>query len=66
LKNNQQAAEKTCPRCGRKFTCTGNESCWCMDWQVSEDLKAEIQQTYKTCLCEPCFQELGAKFLGNQ
>ncbi|MGM0626335.1 MAG: cysteine-rich CWC family protein [Bacteroidota bacterium] len=66
LKNNQQAAEKICPRCGRKFACTGDESCWCLNWHLPAGLKAKIQNDYHECLCETCFQELGAKFLGNE
>ncbi|MBN2610518.1 MAG: cysteine-rich CWC family protein [Bacteroidales bacterium] len=45
---------KTCPRCGKKFTCFGDHDCWCEHLNIHKKEMLEILETYHDCLCPDC------------
>ncbi|MBP7463261.1 MAG: cysteine-rich CWC family protein [Bacteroidales bacterium] len=49
---------KTCPRCQRRFQCTGDYKCNCMNTKTNPEKLAEVRKTYKSCLCPKCLQSL--------
>jgi transposase len=46
--------QKTCPRCGRRFECLHNETCWCFAYVVPPENLEVIRKTYPDCLCPAC------------
>ncbi len=52
------ATRKTCPSCGRSFTCSGTSSCWCMGVRLSPEALRKLRATYADCLCEDCLMRL--------
>ena len=55
--------EKTCPRCGKTFTCLHEdiENCWCMSTEIHPDVIAYISGEYTGCLCKECLDELNRR-----
>lgn len=56
---------KTCPRCGKTFTCSfeaGHDQCWCADLPPIIPLAgirfAGEDTEYQGCLCPDCLQLL--------
>lgn len=50
-------AEKTCQKCGARFTCTGDSDCWCESVQIHKKEMIEIMGLYTDCLCPDCLRE---------
>lgn len=44
-----------CQRCGKEFTCTGDNKCWCTNIPY---VKFEHTVQYNDCICEKCLVEL--------
>jgi hypothetical protein len=44
---------KECSKCGEKFSCNNDFTCWCMDFPKLE--KDDIDE--KDCLCKICLLE---------
>jgi hypothetical protein len=47
--------QKTCPRCGARFTCCAPNACWCADFPPLAAVQAESD-----CLCPKCLQQATA------
>ena len=56
-----QMATKICPECGRKFTCDGDNDCWCEHSQVLKKDMIRIMERYTDCLCPDCLSEYETK-----
>ncbi len=48
---------KSCPRCGKKFNCTGEEDCWCEGYNILQKDFIRITQDFNDCLCPDCLSE---------
>jgi hypothetical protein len=46
--------EKVCPRCAAKFTCSGENDCWCEDHQIHKKEMILIMEKFDDCLCPQC------------
>ena len=50
-----------CPRCGKAFHCGAQDAaCECAQVQLTDALRAELQQRYTGCLCVACLHALQA------
>ncbi len=49
---------KTCPRCQKKFQCTGDYKCNCMNVKTDPEKLEKIRKKYRSCLCPKCLQQL--------
>ena len=49
-----------CPRCNAAFHCGARDTapCACSGLQLSPELRAALQQHYRSCLCLRCLLEL--------
>ncbi|MFO7658399.1 MAG: cysteine-rich CWC family protein [Bacteroidales bacterium] len=45
---------KICPKCRKKFTCYGEDDCWCERLNIHKKEMLEILENYKDCLCPEC------------
>jgi hypothetical protein len=45
---------KTCPSCGKSFTCTGDEDCWCENTRINKKELLILMNKYQDCLCPEC------------
>jgi hypothetical protein len=47
-----------CEACGEKFICgaAGVASCWCVEIELSAEVRALLQSRYKSCLCRACLE----------
>lgn len=54
---NRTIRTKTCPKCGHKFRCETNDTCWCDSLNISRENLCKIRQCYLDCLCEECLKE---------
>ena len=54
--------DKTCPRCGRSFSCMADRiaPCQCLGVTLSEATAQWLKAHYSDCLCVPCLRELEA------
>ena len=50
---------KKCPKCGKEFECTADESCWCNKYSLDSKLSGSLN--YDDCLCEDCLKEMENK-----
>lgn len=48
---------KRCPKCGKFFTCQGDEDCWCETMQIPKKSMVRIMQEYSDCICRDCLKE---------
>jgi hypothetical protein len=48
---------KICPACGKPFTCSGNDDCWCEKVRISKKELLRIMNTYSDCLCPDCLKK---------
>ncbi|PKP16791.1 MAG: hypothetical protein CVU06_14015 [Bacteroidetes bacterium HGW-Bacteroidetes-22] len=48
---------KQCPRCGKWFHCSHSGKCWCMEYQLTADIRTKLEAEYSDCLCENCLKE---------
>jgi hypothetical protein len=53
--------EKTCPRCGRVFTCHQESGCWCNEVVLRPETLAKLRERYSDCLCEDCLRAFGVE-----
>jgi len=49
-------AVKKCPRCRSKFTCDGDNDCWCEKTHIHKVQMLEIIETYNDCICPDCLK----------
>jgi hypothetical protein len=56
LKVDVNRIPKSCPKCGAKFVCQG-EDCWCHNYQILNKNIHYIRQTWDDCLCPSCLKE---------
>lgn len=55
LNSNKIPANKTCPKCGKTFSCITHENCWCEDEvHLSRETLKKIRIEYIDCLCKDC------------
>ncbi|NJK84821.1 MAG: cysteine-rich CWC family protein [Bacteroidales bacterium] len=47
-------ANKTCPSCGKAFSCPGEDDCWCEKVQLHKKDMLFIMENYNDCLCPEC------------
>jgi hypothetical protein len=47
---------KKCEYCGKEFTCSHNETCWCINFDVSKELAEYLKVHFMDCLCEDCLK----------
>ena len=47
-----------CPRCGKEFHCSKSSKCWCYEVSLPVAVLEEIEETYDSCLCPTCLNEL--------
>ena len=50
---------KKCPKCGKEFTCSHDENCWCTRYEISPENGQIMRQQFDDCLCEDCMKEYG-------
>ena len=55
--------EKICPRCGARFSCTGNDKipCHCAEVELDDAQRNYIARKYSGCLCHACLCEIQEK-----
>jgi hypothetical protein len=47
----------TCEACGQPFTCGATlAGCWCTEVALTDDVRADLRQRYRKCLCRPCLE----------
>ncbi|MEO7924013.1 MAG: cysteine-rich CWC family protein [Chitinophagaceae bacterium] len=58
-----QHETRNCPRCNKSFECKpGNiTQCQCYGIELSNELRAYIDQRYTDCLCRDCLQYLSGE-----
>lgn len=56
--------QKNCPRCDNSFECKpGNiTQCQCYGFELSDELKAYLEQQYNDCLCRTCLDNIRVEF----
>ncbi|MFW5658147.1 MAG: cysteine-rich CWC family protein [Bacteroidota bacterium] len=47
---------KKCPNCGRKFTCTGDDDCWCESVKLNRKEMIQVMMEFNDCLCPGCLK----------
>lgn len=48
-----------CESCGKEFSCGANVGkCWCFEVEVDKKILAQLQEDYKSCLCQDCLRKL--------
>jgi hypothetical protein len=52
---------KTCPSCGKAFTCTGDADCWCENIRINKKELLIVMNTYPDCICPECLKEYQEK-----
>ncbi|NEX14051.1 MAG: hypothetical protein C1941_05075 [Prosthecochloris sp.] len=59
IQSNGVAADTTvCPACGKLFTCSRSENCWCATINVPVDVRKYLAMRYESCLCRSCLEKL--------
>ena len=60
--SSQQGVTETCAACGEKFVCGATlAGCWCSEVKLSEEMRANLKERYKGCLCPTCLERFAAK-----
>jgi len=54
-------AKKSCPQCGRSFSCEGDKDCWCEQVQLHRAQMQLIAERYTDCICPHCMKAYEAK-----
>ncbi|MDD2385754.1 MAG: cysteine-rich CWC family protein [Bacteroidales bacterium] len=49
--------KKTCENCGKEFSCTHDEKCWCANFVISHELSLYLKEKFKDCLCSECLEK---------
>jgi len=49
--------KKICENCGKEFTCTHNEKCWCGNFVISRELSLYLKEKFNDCLCPECLEK---------
>jgi hypothetical protein len=50
--------KKTCPKCGKEFTCFIKDNCWCAKVELSDKQRNMLREKYVGCLCQSCLVEI--------
>ena len=65
--SSQQGVTETCPACGEKFVCGATlTGCWCSELKLSEEMRANLKERYKGCLCRACLEKFAASNAGGE
>ena len=48
---------KICPSCGKSFTCTGDEDCWCENIRINKKELLLVISKYSDCICPDCLKK---------
>ena len=60
--SSQKGVPETCPACGEKFVCGATlAGCWCSEVKLSEEMRANLKERYKGCLCQTCLEKFAAQ-----
>jgi hypothetical protein len=51
---------KKCPKCGSRFSCEGDQDCWCEKVHIHKVQMIEIMERYSDCLCPDCLKQYAA------
>lgn len=54
--NNLEQIEKKCEKCGSDFICNHSAKCWCIEIELSSNLRAYLKKEYSDCLCKSCLE----------
>jgi len=57
LKTALNGRQISCEACGTEFQCGPFYKCWCSDFKISTQARAELKDKYKDCLCPSCLGE---------
>ena len=65
--SSQQGVTEMCPACGEKFVCGATlAGCWCSEVRLSEEMRANLKERYKGCLCRACLEKFAASNAGGE
>ena len=46
-----------CEACGEPFVCGASiTGCWCMNFKLSAQVRADLRSRYRRCLCRKCME----------
>lgn len=49
--------DRVCETCGSEFKCGASlNSCWCLEIQLSDDVRTYLRSQYSDCLCRQCLE----------
>jgi len=49
---------RECDACGKPFVCGASlKGCWCVQIKLSADVRQELRERYKDCLCPDCLKQ---------
>ena len=50
---------RQCEACGKPFVCGASlKGCWCVSVKLSAEVRQQLREKYKDCLCPACLQRL--------
>lgn len=52
--SNNKTKIKSCSKCGKKFECTHDKTCWCNSFDISKEKLTLLRAKYDDCLCPDC------------
>lgn len=52
---------KSCPECGKSFTCQAEEDCWCENVNIHKREFLILNQKYTDCVCKECLLKYAEK-----
>ena len=49
---------QACEACGEAFACelSLGQGCWCAEIKLSDEVRAELRNRYRGCLCRSCLE----------
>ncbi|MCI0389361.1 MAG: cysteine-rich CWC family protein [Acidobacteria bacterium] len=48
---------RECEACGKPFHCGASlKGCWCFQIKLSAEVKQQLRERYKDCLCSDCLE----------
>ena len=49
---------RECEACGKPFVCGASlKGCWCIQIKLSADVRLQLRERYKDCLCPDCLKQ---------
>jgi hypothetical protein len=52
---------RECEACGKPFVCGASlKGCWCFQIKLSAEVKQQLRERYKDCLCSDCLKQFAA------